>query len=304
MKIICLDAETTDRGEILELSVFDADGAEIYQQYFRPEHARRWRTDIHHITPAMVADKPSARKCLPSIQRIIDAATHILGFAVDNDIRILGNAGVARLDKKKIIEVRQWYWFCRGRHAGVDINGGPGLTTVAAELGVDLSDDAAHSASADTRATLQCFNILAEEFQTKYAPGGADNPLPAEELLSCFDTLYDRERIEVLRRRAHGKLYLIHTPKGHRIVRSMDKRPETPLATIEVPDRFKAELDLRRAFARRRSRDSQIHYALRPADIEAFKAYTNTFDPDDSELCKRLLSRSDHSAAGSIFSNI
>lgn len=306
MKIICLDAETTDRGEILELSVFDAgNGDEVYHQYFRPENARRWRTDIHHITPAMVADMPSARKCLPDMQRIVDSATHLLGFAVDNDVRILRNAGVERLDDKEIVEVRRWYWYCRGRLNGVDINGGPGLTAVAAELGVGLTDDTAHSASADTRATLECFNILAEEFRTNHAGDATDaSAMSTAELIGHFNRLYDKARIEVLRQRAHGMLYLILTPKGHRIVRSMENRHEQALAAIEVPDRFKAELDLRRAFAKRRVRESAHHYKLRQSDIDTFKGYTNTFNADDSELCKRLLSRSDHSDAGSIFSNI
>ncbi|MCM1111456.1 MAG: exonuclease domain-containing protein, partial [Clostridium sp.] len=110
MKIICMDAETTDRGEMLELSVFSFDGSEIYHHYFKPANARRWRTDIHHITPAMVADKPTAARCLPRIQSVIDDATHILGFAVDNDIRILEHSGVRRFERKRVIEVRQWYW--------------------------------------------------------------------------------------------------------------------------------------------------------------------------------------------------
>ena len=37
MNIICLDAEFADNEELLELSMFNAAGEEVYHSYYRPE---------------------------------------------------------------------------------------------------------------------------------------------------------------------------------------------------------------------------------------------------------------------------
>lgn len=292
MDFICLDAETTDRGELLELSVYNIGGKEVYHQYFKPENARRWRTDIHHITPEMVRDKPFVRQCRRFIQQLVDEATHIIGFAVDNDIRILEHAGIERLDEKEVVEVRQWLWYCIGRHEGVDINGGPGLATCAEMLGVALGEDA-HSASADTLATLQCFTTLAERYRRDYCNG--DAAMTIEQIIEHFNDSYAVAREQILRERAHGTLYIVETVRGHRIVKHAGKPDERVVASVTVADRFKAEVDFRRMFAKRRSKLAMMCYDLRPSDIEAFERYSNEFELEESEFSKRLLSRSDRS---------
>ncbi|MCM1111378.1 MAG: hypothetical protein NC336_09225, partial [Clostridium sp.] len=108
---------------------------------------------------------------------------------------------------------------------------------------------------------------------------------------------------EVMRDRAHGCLHLIQTPKGHKIVRSIEGRdPSTVVASVEVADRFKAELDFRRMFARRRSAESMNHYSLRQSDIASFESYTNRFDMAESDLCRKLLAG--HIRGNANFSNL
>lgn len=287
MNLICFDAETTDRGELLELSVYNISGNEIYHSYFKPVNSRRWRTDIHHITPEMVAGAPTAKRELPRLQSLADTATHLLGFAVDNDIRILSNAGVKNLDSKSVIEVRQWYWLCVGREKGDDINGGPGLGAVAAELGVGLSDTEAHSASADTAATLQCFKKLLDIYIESFMPGTGPGEAGLPEVISHFEKSYRTAREEVMRLRAHGNIYIALTPKGHKFMRS---RPASGLLLeLEVEDRYTAELDFHRLFANRRTPGFAPVYNLKPSDLDRFSRYSNSFSLEQYDMSRKLL---------------
>ena len=114
MDIICLDAEFTESEELLELSVFNLDGKEVYHRFFKPEQISEWRTDIHHITPEMVADEPTFAQCREEVQRLLDSAFALTGFAVGNDLRVLTRSGIAGLETKRMIDVKDMYWYLRG----------------------------------------------------------------------------------------------------------------------------------------------------------------------------------------------
>ena len=92
---ICLDAEFAEGVEMLELAIMSGDGRMIYTQRFRPATLRRWRSYPHGITPEMVENEPLFAECRQEIQSIIDAASHVIGFAVaENDLRKLRQEGI------------------------------------------------------------------------------------------------------------------------------------------------------------------------------------------------------------------
>ena len=287
---ICLDAEFTDHTEMLELSVYDtATSVEIYHSYFRPELEHRWPISqrIHHITPAMVRNEKPFRKRKAEIQAVVDRARDIVGFAIGNDITALSNQGIEGLDDKRIIDVRDIFWFVHGRHNGGDLNNAPGLLAVAHELGIDFSDSEAHSAGADTKATVDCYNaLIARHAATGTVPAGTD---PLEDLLAQCDRAkaeYHRQQAAgfVGLLRAQGKTYKLKFLKSH--------APEGPNVehVIHVADRSIAQYDLLKRFARHLVPGRFDIYALTAADIEYFKAYTNEHDPEKSALCKKLVS--------------
>lgn len=289
-KFICFDAEMTDRGELLELSIYSAQGNEIYHELFKPFSQKRWRTDIHHITPEMVKDKPFFSACRRAVQRIVDYADYVIGFAVDNDIRTLSNEGIKHLEDKHVIEVRNWYWLCRGNEKGVDINSGPGLQMCAPELGVEFGENAAHSASGDTDVTLRCFMALVEEFRQRYM---ADEPAPEklEDVLERFEQEYAKARWKFREEKARGALHLVKLPDGtFKLAKSASGVENAKsVASVEVADRYKAEFEMRTHFQKRQTAGRIGVYKLRDADIQWFEAYTNTFGEEDSEFYKKML---------------
>ena len=52
MNVICFDTEMANGCELLELSVSDFDGSELFNRRFKPK-ARTWSPKIHGITPAI-----------------------------------------------------------------------------------------------------------------------------------------------------------------------------------------------------------------------------------------------------------
>ncbi len=277
--IICLDAEFADSQEILGLAVVDGTGRVVYHSYFKPELARRWPDSqrVHHISPAMVRDKPSLRSCLPAIQAIIDKAKVIVGYALSNDTNHLAEQGVEHLNNKPTIDVRDLYWTVRGRHNGVDLMAVPSLARCAEELGVDLPADKAHAADADTIATLQVYDRLMEEY------GGTP-----EEFMAEFDELYR----EYVRLNAHGYAYLLRKP-GLGDILKVWKEPHEPreqvLAVVELPNRFKGEYEIRKRLAKRRTSPAAPVYRLQRADIEWMGTYTNEYVEGEAEWFRALL---------------
>lgn len=289
--IICLDAEFADstNNEILELSVYGEGRDEIFHGYFRPVRTRSWKGSerVHHITPAMVADKPSFASMLGVIQPLFDAADIIIGFAPGNDITHLEASGVEGLDTKRVVDVREWYWFLIGRHNGVDYYGVPGLAAVAAEMGVEFEAGAEHSASGDTEVTFKVFDLLESRFAAEY-PGveGEDE----RQLIARFAALCGEAVEEYERGKARGYVYLVRKPGGYRLkVSGRSEAPDDCVASIEVADRHKAEYDLSKLWRRREAGDRPHLYRLTDRDIDTFRAYANEYDAGQSRWYRSLM---------------
>lgn len=284
-EVICLDAEFVEGDELIELSVYSIDRTPIYYSRFRPERYTRWDSSIHHITPEMVADAPTFASERPAIQKIIDSARHLVGFAISNDISHLARQSIQRLDKCHIIELREWYWINHGLGAGLDLFQNVSLASVIETLGIEFSADGMHSASGDTLATLDAFLLMYERFRT--ARGFA--PEQFEAAVKEFDEVYAREKLEYDRTHAEGYALLLRAGNGYtlRIKREEPRPSERLVASIRVADRQRASVELRNLMARRPLIGREV-YKLTPRDIEEFKNYTNGFDTDDHAYFKKL----------------
>lgn len=289
MKIICLDTEfISATQELLEISIFGLNGKEIYRSRFRPVKARTWSSEIHGITPEMVASSPTFKERKTEIQRIINAASHIIGFAIGNDISILESSGIKKLKHLQQIDVRDLYWLCRGKELGYTLFNGPGLAQCAADMGIPLSDDDEHTASGDTQATLSLFKRLSEVFAEKYTNG---ERFGYEEMWSRASSLIEKERREHYRRAAHGFLHLMRYGDTY----SMKTTTEMPIipnphiiASIEVDDRYRAEYELT---SRLQNRFDGRIVKLSDRQIRFFKGYTNTYEEEKAPFFRKIMKR-------------
>lgn len=277
---ICLDAEMADGRELLELSVFDDSETEIYHQLFRP-HRRSWHTDIHHITPQMVADAPRASACAPEIARIVKEADVIVGCAIDNDLRQLSEIGVNLSMRQQVVDIQHLHFYIGGGRGGTLFNM-PALLTIAEAYGVEFSSEEAHGATADTRATLRCLYAMMDIYYS------ANPPAPS----GRADVLADAVRLEGLARAelASGYVVLSKREKGYQIeVKYMEPREkEDTVSVIRVADRYIAEYELRRRFAPRTVPGLARIYRLGAADLRYFRNYTCEHDPARSASCRAL----------------
>ena len=294
MKLICLDIEATDNGEMLELSVIShADCRTVYQSYFRPATARSWPNSqaVHHITPAMVKDAPTVKKESRKIQTLVNAADGIIGFAVDNDIRYLRGNGIGVRDDIKVIDVRDWFWYYKGRYLDIEFGAVPRLAKCAELLGFEFSEESeAHSAANDTLMTIRLFDALVRE---------ADMGVPLAEAIERFEVMFEEEKRLHAERMARGFISLIRTPRGY-LLKNTHQHPASDAEhSIETPGRFQAEHELREKFRKREVPDSGC-YDLRKSDIEYFKTYRNAYDAGKEEFYRHLVKARRKSKTGGL----
>lgn len=287
MKLICLDAEFADAREILELAVYDYAATLIYRSLFRPVTLRQWNSSerIHHISPAMVKDKPTFSQCRADVQRIIDKAEYIVGFAVDNDVRMLEHSGIENIDRHTIVDVRDLYWHCIARAKGISLNSIPGLSACASDLGVTFGEGEEHSAAGDTLVTLRCLHAM-----IAMEPDGETDP---ENALRRLLEATDRDKRDFRRNHARGYIHLLKGPKGYQLKPSTNERLARTdvVATIYVEHRDRAEVDLLSHFAKKTVRGEHRVFTLRDRDIAYFRNYTNTYDEDNYDLYHVLAKR-------------
>lgn len=248
---LCCDAEFARGQEMLELSIADMHGHLVYQQRFKPRRFRTWDSDIHHITPAMVAAAPSFSSCRRRIQAVFDRCTYILGFAVrENDIAKLKRQFVQGLDSKQVLELRDWFWVCHGRERGLDYVQGVSLKSVCDHLGIEQDETRAHSAAYDTEVTLRCFTILFDRFVEKYAASRKYGNF--HEVVQHFTSVFKKHKYEYDAEWASGYCCIVRTvEKDQYLLKATRERPEIDDNTIEVitvADRKQALMKLSRSF--------------------------------------------------------
>ncbi|MDE5879987.1 MAG: 3'-5' exonuclease, partial [Desulfovibrio sp.] len=273
MKLLCFDAEFADRQEILELSIWEATGEawekrrQVFHQYVKPRTCKRWPGSqrVHHISPQMVADKPYFSRWRATVQKLMDEADFIVGFDIGNDIGALAQEGIKGLEKKRVVDVRDFHWMVNTLAQGVPLNSRKGLQATAEELGVPFSENLAHGADYDTRITLDCFLKLIEQFHPAAAKGipgitgnagvsddsdNADVPTAAsgaflDRYLVEWEETLDRYQREF----ARGWVFLQKWKDGYRVKALQADEPAGPdvAETIRVCARYRAldEIDRR-----------------------------------------------------------
>lgn len=281
--IICIDAEFTEGDEMLELSAYSLDGVEVYHSYYRPVRAREWRTDIHHITPEMVRDEMPFGQKRREVETLLSAADAITGFAVDNDLRILRRNGVNGLDELRVIDVRDMFWYMHGRNKEMNPFSVPSLLVCANELGLDFGADEAHSASADTEATLRCFNHLMSEFNT--------DGLGLDDAVTALAEAIEEARADFVRESSRGFVKVLKAGDVYKI--RFGRHRESQLAKdsfeVEVEDRYKAEYEVRKLLKKREVPGKTSLYKLGPKHLADLQSYTNEYDAEESAWCKKVV---------------
>lgn len=271
---VCCDAEFARGQEMLELSIADLRGHLVYQQRFKPRRYRTWDSDIHHITPEMVATAPSFSSCRRRIQAVFDRCTYILGFAVrENDITKLKRQFVQGLDSKHVIELRDWFWVCHGREHGLDYVQGISLKAVCDHLGICQDEKRAHSAAYDTEVTLRCFKLLFDRFVTRYAAERKYSNF--HEVMQHFTSVFKKHKHEYDAERASGFCAIVRTTeKDQYLLKATRERPEIDENTIEVisvADRKQALMHLSRSFTGTARARSFFFKKLTDERVRAFR---------------------------------
>ncbi|MDE7418768.1 MAG: hypothetical protein K2N35_01005 [Muribaculaceae bacterium] len=284
MNLISLDIEATDNGEMLELSIIrHSDSQIVYHSYFKPAVARTWPKSqaLHHISPDMVKDSPSIKQEKKTIQSIIDQADGIIGFAIENDIKYLAGSNISIGKTTLILEVRDWFWYYKGKELGIEFGSVPSLSKCARMLGFEFSEEAeAHSASNDTLMTIKLFDAMIAI---------ADTGLPLQETIKKFESLYEEEKRLHAQEMAKGFISLVKTSKGYLIKNSHLHPASDAEVSIAVESRFVAEHDIREKFRKREIAPDSTLYNLRKSDIDFLKTYTNTYDPEKEEFHRHFL---------------
>ncbi len=284
MNLISLDIEATDNGEMLELSILrHSDSQIVYHSYFKPVASRSWPNSqaVHHISPEMVKDSPSIKQEKKRIQDIIDNADGIIGFAVDNDIKYLAGSNISIGENTLVLEVRDWFWYYKGKELGIEFGSVPSLSKCAQMLGFEFSEDAeAHSATNDTKMTIRLFDAIVSL---------ADTGLPLLDTIKKFESLYEEEKRLHAIEMAKGYISLVKTPKGYLIKNHHAHPAKDAEVWIAVDSRFMAEHDIREKLRKRETAPDSALYNLRQADIDFLKSYTNNYDPEKEEFYRHFL---------------
>ena len=291
--LLCLDCETTVHGELLELSVYDIAGNEVYHRYFKPR-AKKWPTDIHHITPEQVRNCNNFRSHRAEVRKLLASTHYLVGCALNNDLRILQRNGVTLPQHSfTVLDIQNWYWLMDdpGRwHTRTQT----GLAAIAETYGVDFGNGHAHSASADTMVTLECLRRMMKKFDETYPDDTStvDSLLHAtgdtaalqdglHRLNARFRNAYDMAMQHYAMYNAGGYINVLKREQGYSLKYSKGELTVTPNVVFSVPveDRELAEQELREHFLDKQVRGLTGIYAMDQADFEYIKSYRNAVDP-------------------------
>ena len=288
--LLCFDTETTNHGELLELSVFDIHGNEVYHQYFRPK-AKHWPTDIHHITPEMVAECNRFRVHRSEVWKILNSTRYLVGCALSNDLHTLRRHGVEFQEgKHKIIDVQNWFWLLNDASERQEKHQ-VGLAAIADAYGLGFGEEQPHSATADTRLTLDCYKTMAADFKNKYpeleipVPQVFDSNNDDKTTLKELDLLqgqyektYNTAMHTYRMKNQAGFINVVPREQGYTLKYSRfeptDK--ENILFSIPVNDRVQAEIDLRRRFEPIQVKGFTGFYNFTEEDFDYIRNYRNT----------------------------
>lgn len=280
---LCFDSETTNHGELLELAIYDPAGNEIFHEYFRP-HATKWPEEIHHITPEKVASCKRFIAHRHNIQKILNSTNYFVGCALSNDLHSLKRYGVKLHGRHRVHDIQSWYWLLNDdsdRHTKLQT----GLAAIADTYSLGFGEDAPHSATADTKLTLHCFEALVEDFYRRKNTETPEFERPftndfMKEMTSDFDKSY-QEALQYYR--MHNTAGYINVKKreqgySFKYTRTLPSTQDLYLFSVPVNDRVGAEIDLRNHFYEKQIKGFTGIYDLDENDFNYIRNYRNEID--------------------------
>lgn len=165
-KIVVLDVETTGKSpskdEILQLSIIDGEGNELFNELIKPSHRKRWddAVAIHAISPALVKSCNTLDFYFDQVREIIKDKI-LVGYNIEFDIeflaasRLISSVNVQHIDLMKPFSEIYGDW--SEYHGNFTYQS---LKKCAKYYGYNWGSDKAHDSLADCKATLFCFKKM------------------------------------------------------------------------------------------------------------------------------------------------
>ena len=154
--ILVFDLETTGKNsrtaEILQISIVDGNGNDIFNSYVRPTHRKSWKKaeDKNGISPQMVENAPTFSKIKTEVQACFNKADLIAGYNSNGyDIPIIERYGIVVPQNR--FDVMQEFRRFTGKKRDYK------LSDCAAEYGVQC---APHDAREDAVAAARCMQEM------------------------------------------------------------------------------------------------------------------------------------------------
>ncbi len=172
---IVIDTETTGfdpyKDEILQLSILDADTKEmVFDEYFRPAVMETWpdAERVNHISPGMVANRPTLKDRLTEINSILASAETVIGYNTPFDTGFLTAYGAKFPNGTEYSDVMRDFAPVYGEwNEYYGDYKWKSLSVCAEYFGYDWGNTAAHNSLSDCLATLHCYvqlqNLFAKE---------------------------------------------------------------------------------------------------------------------------------------------
>ena len=167
-EIVVFDTETTGftpgKDEILQFSAADNFGHTM-DLYIKPTHNNSWdeAMAVHHITPEMVADAPTAWKLKSRIQLLFDQADYVIGHNVPFDIRFVKKSFGIDIDPEKVIDTCSLFRKLYPKSMVPNHKLETAVRMFADKEIKDQYEDGAHSAIVDVLATLNVYRKFCEQ---------------------------------------------------------------------------------------------------------------------------------------------
>lgn len=192
--IICLDTETTGntiKDEILQLSIIDGNGNILFNHLIKPDSKKSWpeAEKVNHIHPYMLLNERPFSAYRLEVIDIIAEANMIVGYNLDFDLGFIRrkcketgeDEDYQRLNKALVAASNKYDVMLIYAPIAAEWNEyfsdfkWQNLSTCADALGYDWNADngAPHDSLCDCRATLYCFNKLADmDLPSHWKAGG------------------------------------------------------------------------------------------------------------------------------------
>ena len=185
-KVIVFDTETTGvkagEDELLQISIIDGNGKELFNKYVKPEHKTSWEDaeKINGISPNSVKDCPSVKEYVSEIESILNNAELFMSYNGNFDVKFLEAAGIRvpntpHLDIMKPAASITKFPARKNDNRAIDGYHYPRLVDVSEKIGFKYK---AHDSLGDTTATLEVaknlygknLEKLTPEIIQKYSP--------------------------------------------------------------------------------------------------------------------------------------